>query len=366
MRKLRSLLLILAMVLVLAACSGTQTAAWQEQYDLGIQYLTDGDYVQAIVAFTAAIETEPKQAALYIARGDVCSAWAEEALTEALAVLSSEEEAPEWSAITVTASDGNTYTLEELYENAIGDYEEAVSLLESGEALDDSPEALLSEAQEKLEETEKKLEEGRESYEEKLDELQALAGDDTDEAGEAEEEALAEEASVPYFEEYGIEISEQGEYTFPTVDANNSSVTGTTTLNFSIQTTESQAEGTSVTVANINILSTTVEYGIIWFSYYDYYTGICLENELMIVEAGGTVNGSEVELVGEDGETYSCSFSASGSSDGLRLTIMATHSSDYDGLVFAVGGSTGSEQVADYAANDPGMETIFFRSTVYE
>ena len=41
-------------------------AGWQEQYDLGMRYLQEGDYEQAIVAFTAAIEIDPKQVDAYI------------------------------------------------------------------------------------------------------------------------------------------------------------------------------------------------------------------------------------------------------------------------------------------------------------
>ena len=59
---------------------------WQEQYDLGMQYLEDGDYEQAIVAFTAAIELDPKQAPIYIGRAQayIGSGETEENLSAAL------------------------------------------------------------------------------------------------------------------------------------------------------------------------------------------------------------------------------------------------------------------------------------------
>ena len=41
-------------------------ASWQEQYDLGMRYLEEGDYEQAIVAFTAVIGIDPKQVDAYI------------------------------------------------------------------------------------------------------------------------------------------------------------------------------------------------------------------------------------------------------------------------------------------------------------
>ena len=43
---------------------------WQEQYNLGLHYLSDGDYEAAILAFTAAIEIDPKHPEAFIGRGD--------------------------------------------------------------------------------------------------------------------------------------------------------------------------------------------------------------------------------------------------------------------------------------------------------
>ena len=43
---------------------------WQEQYDLGMRYLIEGNYSEAIVAFTSAIEIDPKIAPAYVGRGD--------------------------------------------------------------------------------------------------------------------------------------------------------------------------------------------------------------------------------------------------------------------------------------------------------
>lgn len=73
--KRRALTFILALLLILSACGGAlQTAdeflAWQEQYDLGVRYLSEGNYEEAILAFSAAIEIDPKQAPAYVGRGD--------------------------------------------------------------------------------------------------------------------------------------------------------------------------------------------------------------------------------------------------------------------------------------------------------
>ena len=74
MRKLTVLLLIF--VLSLVGCMSDKVT-WQEQYDLGVRYLNEGNYEEAIIAFTAAIEIEPNNpngylflAEVYIAQND--------------------------------------------------------------------------------------------------------------------------------------------------------------------------------------------------------------------------------------------------------------------------------------------------------
>lgn len=44
---------------------------WQMQYDLGMKYLSEGNYEEAVIAFTAAIELEPKNVPAYIGLSDV-------------------------------------------------------------------------------------------------------------------------------------------------------------------------------------------------------------------------------------------------------------------------------------------------------
>ncbi len=167
MKKLERFLTGVLLVCMLTACGSSSTAvpAWQEQYDLGMQYLTDGDYASAVVALTTSIETAPKLATLYVARGDAYSAWAEETQNAALEEASEAGEVPEWSQITASVADGGTYTLQELYDNAAEDYDTAVSLIESGEAVDASDD-LLTEAMEKKEEAVHKEESGKEKLEE--------------------------------------------------------------------------------------------------------------------------------------------------------------------------------------------------------
>ena len=55
MKRLSTVLLLILMM-VLPACGQKEAApTWQEQYDLGIRYLSEGNYEEAIIAFTAAI-----------------------------------------------------------------------------------------------------------------------------------------------------------------------------------------------------------------------------------------------------------------------------------------------------------------------
>ena len=83
MRRMIAAVLALMLALSLCACgkqaagdgtespgAGQETLTWQEQYDLGVRYLSEGDYEQAIIAFTAAIEIDPKRAEAYLGLSD--------------------------------------------------------------------------------------------------------------------------------------------------------------------------------------------------------------------------------------------------------------------------------------------------------
>lgn len=87
MRRITSLLLTLSLVLGLCACGqkaeDSAASIWQEQYDLGMRYLSEGNYEEAIIAFTAAIEIDSKRvetyeslANTYISAGEVDAALA--------------------------------------------------------------------------------------------------------------------------------------------------------------------------------------------------------------------------------------------------------------------------------------------------
>ena len=55
------------LAVLLSACS--RESRWQRQYDLGMQYLMEGSYEEAIVAFNEAIRIDPNQASAYLGRG---------------------------------------------------------------------------------------------------------------------------------------------------------------------------------------------------------------------------------------------------------------------------------------------------------
>lgn len=74
MRVRGALALLLVLCLSLCACGGGEKDGWQEQYDLGVRYLSEGNYEQAAVAFTAAIEIDPKREEAYIGLARACTA----------------------------------------------------------------------------------------------------------------------------------------------------------------------------------------------------------------------------------------------------------------------------------------------------
>ena len=58
MKQIKRILIFLAVLVLLAGCG--KKLSLQEYLDLGDKYLTESNYEKAIVAFTKAIELEPK------------------------------------------------------------------------------------------------------------------------------------------------------------------------------------------------------------------------------------------------------------------------------------------------------------------
>ena len=75
-------ILMFALIMLLSACAkiapgpedDNDYTTWQEQYDLGVRYLSEGNYEEAIIAFTAAIEIDSKRPEAYVGRGDAYTA----------------------------------------------------------------------------------------------------------------------------------------------------------------------------------------------------------------------------------------------------------------------------------------------------
>lgn len=65
MKRMLNSMLLFAFLVGLSACGQSVEARWQEQYDLGVRYLSESNCEEAIIAFTAAIEIDSRQAAAY-------------------------------------------------------------------------------------------------------------------------------------------------------------------------------------------------------------------------------------------------------------------------------------------------------------
>ena len=68
-------LILLGLLSGLTACS--KESRWQKQYDLGMKYLEEGNYEEALTAFDSAIEIDAEKAAAFVGRADTYMALAE-------------------------------------------------------------------------------------------------------------------------------------------------------------------------------------------------------------------------------------------------------------------------------------------------
>ena len=125
MKKRSMCYILLAVILLFAAC-GKKAQTWQELYDLGEKYLLEENYEEAIVAFTSAIELDPKQAVIYIGRGDAYAKYQDEEnhLELALADYSQALELDD-SISEIYLGMADVYVQQE-------DYEQALEILQKG------------------------------------------------------------------------------------------------------------------------------------------------------------------------------------------------------------------------------------------
>lgn len=117
----------------------SSTETWQEQYDLGLRYLSEVNYAEAVIAFTKAIEIDPKQAAAFAGRGKAYAGMALAEMKNATGELSETATAAYRSALddylqAISLDETNA----ELYESAasiylaLGDTDAAAAILQQG------------------------------------------------------------------------------------------------------------------------------------------------------------------------------------------------------------------------------------------
>ena len=147
MKKFQCLLGAIWLIFCMTACTTNDAEAgntWQEQYDLGVRYLSEGNYEEAIIAFTTAIEIDPNRAEAYVGRGDAYVGSGE--TKETLAAAEGDYQA----AIELDPTDPAVYLrLSELY-ILLGQYDAAINILH--DALDTAGDS--EEIQSKLKEIE--------------------------------------------------------------------------------------------------------------------------------------------------------------------------------------------------------------------
>jgi len=103
MKRFIILFLIAILMFTIIGCSSKNE--WQEHYDLGVRYLNEGNYNEAIIAFSAAIEIEPNNVSLYENRINAYLCLADESLEK-----------------------GDYQLANEMYELALLDYEHIKSI----------------------------------------------------------------------------------------------------------------------------------------------------------------------------------------------------------------------------------------------
>lgn len=134
MKGFLKLTLVLVLLAALASCGQKAEATWQEQYDLGVKYLSEGSYEEAVLAFTAAIELDEKRPEAYIGRGDAYVGEAEQRAQDRDEAAAAYEKALDdfLNAIRLDAQSPEAYGKAAEVYTALGDMDAAREILEQG------------------------------------------------------------------------------------------------------------------------------------------------------------------------------------------------------------------------------------------
>ena len=117
----------------LVSCGKTVEAKWQEQLDLGMRYLEEMDYENAILAFTKAIEVDPNRSEAYVERAKL---YVQRGAEGDLALAAADyEKAIELGEETVDVF----LALAAIYEEQ-GDLDKALAIIQQGYDLTGAPE----------------------------------------------------------------------------------------------------------------------------------------------------------------------------------------------------------------------------------
>lgn len=127
MKRILCAILSFTLMLALAACADTGKD-WQAQYDLGIRYLEDGDYEEAILAFSAAIKIDGSRPEAYVGRADayVATGETDKALKDYKKAKKIAERSEENYEDLIEDLDEIIVDLEEIVEESTGGMEETL------------------------------------------------------------------------------------------------------------------------------------------------------------------------------------------------------------------------------------------------
>lgn len=142
MRSLGKVLIVATAVVLLCSC-GRNTSSWQEQYDLGVRYLSEGKYSEAIIAFTSAISIDDRRAPAYEGRGDAWFGMAERTRTNGNADSSALYESARLDYEKTLAFDETPASAFEKLASVLeiqGDTQQALRVLEQGAERTGAPE----------------------------------------------------------------------------------------------------------------------------------------------------------------------------------------------------------------------------------